>query len=296
MPQPIMEQLPKNCKSVLVERYTTTVFEEPVNVIHWVLRHIQPTPIFTLEIVEDATPVSEFDCRIVSVKKERRLHSFDTQAPMKGHYLALACPIDVDFDEQRASETIMFSVNMLRLFFGESFCEQRHNKSLYTLEKGSWAITQTSPVYGSFPETSVFQFSKLSGDTFAHSGLAVTTTAIRLFDLAVAENQQIDLRFILLWTAFEAQLGSFPGKSSGDRRKAFATKLASPQINDELFYLFKEKRNVYLKEPEHAQITFRDYHSLRQAFMISAIAGSSDQKEAAQEYIDWLTENPSDGD
>lgn len=191
-----------------------------------------------------------------------------------GNYLVLGRGA-TGFDDSSARAELEWIAESLGLAFGEAVTAELHFRGLY--RRGDQDPRRFgSPgtegnrrkVWGEWDD-----FDEIQDLTGSWPGrFTLNRQASTFLQAARAANDSVT-EFILVWTAFEYQLRQLPGKSSGERRKAFMSELHSEPLDRRLYDIF-EKRSAILKGSS-LQIENGDIRFIKLLIRVLATRGSS---------------------
>ncbi len=199
---------------------------------------------------------------------ESFVHYYSHQV-ITGQQLMICSPIIDVISEQEANSKVAGLAVLLRLTLGDQVARQMNYNCVYKLSDGEWLNVLTSHSLAFQP---YFLFNDLASaaDDRMHEGFRLNKAAIEFLRICVPE-LDLKTRFMLRWTALEAQLSDWPGENSGQRRvKFFGEDVGSHAINCEVRRLHTLRGRLF-KEGEWRLLRPADEFSMSCALRLTTL-------------------------
>lgn len=202
-----------------------------------------------------------------------------------GTYLILARSA-VNSGDIQAIADLDHAVDTVALAFGDGAVADLHFNALYRRDKLNRDVFHPdefplapSIVRGTWNDVDLFTSLLVDGS----KQISLLPEAGRLLRLASNETNP-EFAFILAWTAFEYQLRTVPGKTSGERRIYFMRELQIDGVDLLLQEMFSA-RNPLLKG-ERYSITIRNIRFITKLTRVLAVRGSSLYRPLADKLLE----------
>lgn len=274
--------LPASVTKCYLEYYSTTAIEVTTQICDWVAGHVSPKPLVAFETWPDRIVVSHVEPYFTGSSGKSQISFLAESHCLYGDYVIICLPISGSFTVDMAKQGVNWCANSFRVFFGRSFASECHYRAEFVKSDQVWSsqLFDVNLPFLTYP--SPFEIAKSAGIEI--TGLSLTPAALHFLDRSFNEKYSLDQKFMLLWTALEAQLAVRSERSSGERRIAHLQTLNLPSIVDaEVKSLFR-KRNLYLKEGAFGTFLINDFMSLYLLFLTTTFGASELLKMILQDY------------
>lgn len=285
LPDPIQTELAKrHVRECYLEVYSSTCSEEDLIMIQAMHSPLGADIIIHTSNIEGEIYVPENKIvPAIDAGGRQVLRQYDFKRLILGRQLLVCCPIKDVTSSEMAEDAVASSVALLKLIFGDDIAGHRSFSCKYELNGGNWVYEQTSP-------------SIIGASTILHDDLIdvevdlsnvkfnLNPAAVRFLSLCDSELSNIS-KFLLLWTAMEAQLSEFPGGNSGKRRIDFFEKeIGSMAISKEIKRLHGIRSEIF-KEGNTSSLKQAEIFSLLCALRLTALP-----KGAVRELLSGIYE------
>ncbi len=265
----------KNYQYVFCQYYSSNHFVQDFRVIKNVVDHIEKID-FLLRYRRFADYLfKRKSCRLYFSDDALDIGSYDTVDKVCGDYLCIIVGIkDLEFEDYKSQSNRIAALS--NLLYGSEFAFQLHHEVVVDLSKDQH-IYHSNIVNVSKRESELgSDFVKCHNIPF--SSFVTKPRMLELISLAQRQ-QDLMIRFSLLWLALEHQIGK-----GRDREKFCKNELKSCLINAEINRL-RDIRNNYFHEAEATKIQPFDEYSIYSIIRLSCF-GNGPLRDAAQNQFE----------